>query len=147
MSRSLRVISILGFAVTIGSLITLATRHALFGESAIPVAAQILAISLMVWARATFGWRSFHAEGTPTEGGLVTTGPYKYVRHPIYAAVLYFAWAGVFSHLSVMNIVLGICAIGGAILRMVAEERLVATRYPEYEAYAKRTARVIPFLV
>ena len=31
---------------------------------------------------------------TRRRGGLVTTGPYRYVRHPIYAAATYFAWAG-----------------------------------------------------
>ena len=48
----------------------------------------------MVAARITFGRRSFHAAANPTEGGLVTTGPYAYIRHPIYAAILYFVWAG-----------------------------------------------------
>ena len=143
----LKLISILGFLVTIAAMVVLGARHALFGESLLPVGIQILSVLLMVWARVTFGWRSFHAAGTPTEGGLVTSGPYKYVRHPIYAAVLYFTWAGVLSHVSVMNIILGICAIGGAALRMVVEENLVAGRYPEYMAYANRTARVIPFLV
>ena len=147
MPRSLRLVSIFGFFVAIGAMVALAVRHALFGEGLLSIVIQILAISLMVWARVTFGWRSFHAAGTPTEGGLVTSGPYKYVRHPIYAAVLYFAWAGILSHVSVTNILLGICAIGGAVLRMEVEERLVAKRYPEYGAYAKRTARVIPFLV
>lgn len=143
----LRLISILGFLVTVAAMIVLAVRHALFGEGLLPVGIQILAVSLMVWARVTFGWRSFHAAATPTEGGLVTSGPYKYVRHPIYAAVLYFTWAGVLSHVSTMNIVLGICAIGGAALRMVPEEKLLTERHPEYAAYANRTARVIPFLV
>jgi protein-S-isoprenylcysteine O-methyltransferase Ste14 len=147
MSTSLRLISILGFFITIAAMIVLAMKHALFGEGLLPVGIQILAVSLMVWARVTFGRRSFHAAGTPTEGGLVTSGPYKYLRHPIYAAVLYFAWAGVLSHVSVVNIGLGICAIGGAVLRMVVEEKLVAERYPEYGAYANRTARIIPFLV
>jgi protein-S-isoprenylcysteine O-methyltransferase Ste14 len=142
-----RWISILGFLVTIAAVIVLGTRHALFGESLLPVGIQILAVSLMIWARATFGWRSFHPAGNPTEGGLVTSGPYRYVRHPIYAAVLYFTWAGVLSHASIMNVGLGICAIGGAVLRLVVEEKLVARRYPEYEAYANRTARVIPFLL
>jgi protein-S-isoprenylcysteine O-methyltransferase Ste14 len=147
MSTSLRLISILSFLITIAAMIVLAVRHSLFGESVLPICIQVLAVSLMVWARVTFGWRSFHPAGNPTEGGLVTSGPYRYVRHPIYAAVLYFTWTGVLSHLSVMNIVLGICAIGGAVLRMVVEEKLVAKRYPEYGAYANRTARVIPFLV
>ena len=143
----LRLISILGFLVTIAAIIVLGARHALFGESVLPVGIQILAVSLMVWARVTVGRRSFHAAGTPTEGGLVTSGPYKYLRHPIYAALLYFIWAGVLSHASVMNIVWGIGAIGGTALRMGVEEKLVARRYPEYLAYANRTARVILFLV
>jgi protein-S-isoprenylcysteine O-methyltransferase Ste14 len=147
MSTSLKVISILGFLVTIAALIVLAVRDALFGESLLPIAVQVFAVCLMIWARITFGRRSFHAAGSPTEGGLVTSGPYKYVRHPIYASVLYFGWAGVLSHVSITNILLGVCAIGGAVLRIVVEEKLVAERYPEYGAYANRTARVIPFLV
>jgi protein-S-isoprenylcysteine O-methyltransferase Ste14 len=139
--------SIFGFLVTIAALIGLGISHALFGESLLPIGIQILAASLMVWARATFGRRSFHPVANPTGGGLVTSGPYKYLRHPIYAAVLYFCWAGVLSHLSATNVALGMCALGGAVLRMVAEEKLVMKRYPEYAAYAHRTARVIPFLV
>jgi protein-S-isoprenylcysteine O-methyltransferase Ste14 len=140
-------ISILGFIVTIATIIVLGTRDALFGESLLPVGIQILAVSLMIWARATFGGRSFHPAGNPTEGGLVTSGPYRFLRHPIYAAVLYFTWAGVLSHASIMNVGLGICAIGGSAMRMVVEENLLARRYPEYEAYANRTARVFPFLL
>jgi protein-S-isoprenylcysteine O-methyltransferase Ste14 len=94
----------------------------------------------------TFGGRSFHAAARPTEGGVVTSGPYRYVRHPIYAAVIYFTWAGILSHLSILNLVLGICAIAGAGLRIVAEEKLLVDRYPEYKRYANRTKRIIPFL-
>jgi protein-S-isoprenylcysteine O-methyltransferase Ste14 len=143
----LRLISIIGFLVMVAALIGLGIGHALFGESPLPIGIQILAVLLMVWARVAFGRRSFHPAANPTEGGLVTTGPYKYLRHPIYAAVLYFGWAGVLSHLSAMSVALGICALGGTLLRMVAEEKLVAESYPEYAAYANRTARVIPFLV
>jgi protein-S-isoprenylcysteine O-methyltransferase Ste14 len=35
----------------------------------------------------------------------------------------------------------------GLAVRMVAEERLVAERYPEYLAYAARTKRIIPFIL
>jgi hypothetical protein len=40
----------------------------------------------------TFGARSFHAGANPTDGGVVTAGPYRFFRHPIYAAILYFLW-------------------------------------------------------
>jgi len=144
---NLKWVSILGFLIGIAAIIGLAVVHALFGESVFPILVQILAVALMVWARATYGWRSFHAVGNPTKGGLVMTGPYRYVRHPIYASVIYFTWAGVLSHLSVLTFGLGLLAIGGAAMRIVTEEKLVAERYPEYAAYANRTARVIPFFV
>jgi protein-S-isoprenylcysteine O-methyltransferase Ste14 len=145
-SMAFNLTSMAGLVVMIAAMIALIWGHSLFGESPIPIGAQIVAFSLMVWARMTFGGRSFHAAATPTEGGVVTSGPYRYVRHPIYAAVIYFTWAGILSHLSILNLVLGICAIAGAGLRIAAEEKLLVDRYPEYKRYANRTKRIIPFL-
>ena len=110
------------------------------------IVVQVLALGLMVYARITFGLRSFNASATPTEGGLVTSGPYKYWRHPIYAAALYLTWAGVLTHLSLINFLIGLIPTFGLGLRMYAEERLLTETYPSYPAYAARTKRVIPFI-
>ena len=122
-------------------------RHALFGDNPVAMLIQVLAALLMLWARLTLGWRSFHAAANPTSGGIITTGPYRFFRHPIYAAIVYFVWAGVFSHASILTACLA--AVGTAMLgvRMVTEERLLVTRYPEYAAYAARTKQVVPFVV
>lgn len=100
----------------------------------------------MLWARVTFGMRSFHADARPTAGGLVTTGPYRYVRHPIYAAICLFIWTGVVAHLSPLTIGLGIVATGGILIRIRCEETLVTELYPEYRDYSARTKRLIPGL-
>jgi protein-S-isoprenylcysteine O-methyltransferase Ste14 len=143
----LKPLSILGLVVMIAALIVLVGSHSLFAESPIPIGVQILAFSLMIWARMTFGGRSFHAAANPTEGGVVTSGPYRYVRHPIYAAALLFTWTGILSHFSILNLILGICAVTGAGLRMAAEEKLLVEHYPDYKEYANRTKRIIPFLI
>jgi len=143
----LKVISIVGFVIMIVALLLLLKIHSLLGENVIAITVQVLAVGLMIWARVAFGRRSFHAPGNPTEGGLVTSGPYRYIRHPIYAAVLYFIWAGVLSHLSIETLALGICGLLGAGMRMFVEERMLKERYPEYREYAHRTRRLIPFLV
>src|SRR5690242_9779288 len=96
----LKAISLSSFALMALALLGLFFSDSLFSRSPSVIGVQCLAAALMIWARLTFGLRSFHATANPTEGGLVTTGPYRFIRHPIYTAVCLFAWAGVFSHLS-----------------------------------------------
>lgn len=141
-----RILSLAGLAASFCALTALLLRGALLAAWAPGLAVQGLALALMVWARVTFGLRSFHAAAAPTEGGLVTTGPYRYLRHPIYAAALYLTWAGVLTHLSPANFLLGLVPAAGLGARMLAEERLLSARYPGYAAYARRTARMIPFI-
>ena len=143
---SLKTLSVVGFVIMVTAIVAMFYRRWLLGTGPITAGVQVVAILLMIWARMTFGHRSFHAVANPTEGGLVTTGPYHYLRHPIYAAVLWFVMSGAAAHLSLESILLALVLVAGAALRIYAEERLVVQRYPEYVAYAARTPRVIPFL-
>jgi protein-S-isoprenylcysteine O-methyltransferase Ste14 len=143
----LKYISVLGYVIIVMAFVTLISRESILATGIPGIAVQILSILLMIWARATFGGRSFHAAADPTEGGLVTTGPYQYIRHPIYAAALYFMWAGIFSHMSITNLGVGLFGTAGVVVRIIAEETLVQKRYPEYAAYAEKTKRIIPFII
>jgi protein-S-isoprenylcysteine O-methyltransferase Ste14 len=143
----LKLISVVGFLLMVAALLLLLKDNCLFGGNVFGVAVQVLAVCLMIWARVVFGKRSFHAVGNTTKGELVTSGPYRYVRHPIYAAALYFIWAGVLTHLTILTAALGACAIVGAGMRTFVEERFLRQQYPEYAEYANRTRRLIPFLV
>ena len=122
-------------------------RHEILARSWVGIAIQALAILLMVTARLTFGRRSFHAAANPTAGGLVMTGPYRFWRHPIYSAVLYFMWAAALDYHSESAIVAAMLVTVGAAGRMYAEETLLVTAYPDYAAYSARTARVVPFVL
>jgi protein-S-isoprenylcysteine O-methyltransferase Ste14 len=73
--------------------------------------------------------------------------PYRYLRHPIYAAVLWFTWTGALSHVSASNAGLAVLGTVGAAIRIMAEERFLRLQYPEYAAYAARTKRVVPFIL
>jgi len=139
--------SIAATAVLPITIVGLFVQQALFATRPGLVVVQVLAVILVLWARITFGMRSLHYAANPTGGGLVTSGPYRFVRHPIYAAILFFIWAGVASRTTLLSVGLGILVSAATALRIVAEERLVTARYPEYAAYAARTKRVIPFFV
>ncbi|MGH8092321.1 MAG: methyltransferase family protein [Chthoniobacterales bacterium] len=142
----MRGLSILGFVLIVIALVALLKIHALFSPKPWVIALQVAAALLMLWARVTFGMRSFHADAKPTAGGLVTSGPYRYIRHPIYAAICMFIWAGVLAHLSPLTILLGFLATVGVLVRLRCEETLVTERYPEYRDYAARTKRLVPGL-
>ena len=143
---SLRNASLAGYFILVVSLVLLVIQNAIFAAGVIPIFVQGMAVIIMVWARTTFGRRSFHAGAEPTQGGLITSGPYKYIRHPIYASILYFMWAAIYSHPADLTILLGIIGTLGLSLRIYAEEKLVVVQYPQYEEYAARTKRIIPYL-
>ena len=142
----MRTVSLAGLILMVAAIVGLLLTHALVSHSPVVIGVQVAAAALVLWARVTFGRRSFHAAANPTEGGLVTTGPYHYIRHPIYTGVCVFSWGGVLANMSVLSVALGGLLVLGAVLRMLMEERLVAQRYPTYRQYAQATKRMVPYV-
>lgn len=140
--------SFAAFWVMVGAIVAvnLLAGH-IFARHPAMLLCQTAALFLMLAARFTFGLRSFHAAATATEGGLVSKGPYRYWRHPIYASVIYFALADAIDHFTIPIAMLSCVIIAGGIARMVIEERMLVVRYPEYRAYMARTKRLIPFVI
>lgn len=78
---------------------------------------------------------------------VVSTGPYKYVRHPLYAGFVLFAlgtplllgsWSGVLG---------GLILISMMAWRAVHEEQMLFQELPGYEAYMQRVRyRLIPYV-
>jgi len=101
-----------------------------------------------IWARLTLGrnWSGAMASlGEDHE--LVQSGPYRYVRHPIYTGFLLAMLAtavtlGTLS--SYLAVIVGLVAFR---LRIGIEETLLLAQFPQaYPAYRKRTAALIPGL-
>jgi protein-S-isoprenylcysteine O-methyltransferase Ste14 len=142
-----KAISIFATVVLMLSAGALALRQGLLANGPVSASLQVAGLLLMLWARFTFGLRSFHYAANPTQGALVTSGPYRYVRNPIYAAAWLIIWIGVAVQWSLPNACLGVVIAGGLALRIACEEQLLRATYPEYEEYAKRTKRLVPFVI
>ncbi len=142
-----KLVSLFGYILLLIAVVYLLINKFLIAENIVGITIQILSVALMIWARFTLGGRSFHLFSNPTEGELVTSGPYKYFRHPIYAAVFYFTWTGVIFHISLLTFAFGILASIGAGIRIYSEEKLLKEKYPNYSEYSEKTKRIIPFIL
>ncbi len=76
---------------------------------------------------------------------VVSTGPYHYVRHPMYAAVIPYALGTSLLLGSWYGLLLGLILVVGIALRAVLEERTVRAELPGYDAYmAQVKYRLVP---
>ena len=109
----------------------------------------VSAIGLLLGFWAVVTMRLDNLSVTPDvrrDAQLVTSGPYKVIRHPMYSAVLLtfipFVLDRPFPELTV--IFLGL--VTTLFIKMNYEEKLLTAHFKEYEAYAKKSWRIIPFL-
>lgn len=142
----LKILSVLATIGMAGGVLELLFQHFLFSSNALVIACQIGAALLMLWARKELGLRSLHASANPTRGGLVTGGPYRHVRHPIYTSVCLFVWAGALGNISTRSMIIATVLLFSALVRMFCEEMLIIDTYPEYADYMATTWRMIPYI-
>jgi protein-S-isoprenylcysteine O-methyltransferase Ste14 len=104
-------------------------------------------IAFAMWARMVIG-RNWGTPMTLKQGHeLVTTGPYAYVRHPIYSGVL----LAMFGSVLVMSLLWIVVLLLNGLQFIYAarrEEQLMLKTFPdEYAHYMQRTKMIIPFVM
>ena len=103
-------------------------------------------IALVVWSRATLG-RSFTPYPRPIDGGTqVSNGPYRFVRHPIYTAVILVlaGWALLWQSPLAAALVVVLAVLLDFKARR--EEAWLAQSYPGYADYKRRTKKLLPYI-
>ncbi len=108
---------------------------------------EIAGVALGIWALVVMGWRNMNITPTVKAGArLVTEGPYRIIRHPMYAAVLLVAWPLIIGQYSLFRFAAGVILTIDLVLKLFYEESLLKNHFPEYAVYMKTTYRLIPFL-
>lgn len=118
---------------------------------------EVRALGLVLAAAGLFfiGWSHVHlgVEFDTTIGAsghqkLVTSGPYHYVRHPLYVAfLLFFVGAGTVAGAWIVSVAGTALFVLLMTARLRAEERFLLERFGEvYRDYAARTPRFFPRL-
>ncbi len=134
-----------GFIAVLGLLVLPAVRARAVSPGAWSLA--LAGLALGVWALSANRPGNFNIRPAPrADGQLVRTGPYRWIRHPMYTAVLACgaacawaagSWVG-WSNWLALTVVL--------LVKALIEERWITRAHPDYADYAAHSRRFLPGL-
>lgn len=108
---------------------------------------EIAGGALLTWAVFTMGLRHLRTHPEVSPGApLLTRGPYRWIRHPMYAGVLLGMAALVLERPTWERALLWLSLLAALLAKLTVEESLLKQRFPDYAEYCRRTKRLVPFL-
>lgn len=108
--------------------------------------AEILLCLIGLWSALLLN-KNFSVLPVPVKNAvLIKSGPYKYVRHPIYTVVILLALIWITGKFSYINLFVWIALIVVFIVKMDYEEKKMSGKFPEYKNYIKNSKKLIPFI-
>jgi len=106
-------------------------------SNALVLAATLASIIVVLWLGRAFSI-------LPQARELVTGGPYRFVRHPLYLAEFVALFGLAFQFALPWSLLFWVFAAAAQFPRMHFEERALRRSFPAYADYAARTARLAP---
>jgi protein-S-isoprenylcysteine O-methyltransferase Ste14 len=104
----------------------------------------VAGLSVTASALYTLGY-SLSPFPTPRSGArLITSGAFRYVRHPIYTGIIFILGGISIYTMHIPRLLVTACLLVLFRFKSAYEETLLTKRYPGYEAYAKRVGRFLP---
>ena len=108
---------------------------------------ELLGILLMTWAILTMRVTKVNVFPEVRAGSrLVTNGPYRWIRHPMYTALLLITLALLCESFSYWRGFWWILLSADLVAKLFHEERFLGEMFDDYEAYRLRTWRLVPWM-
>jgi len=125
----------------------IAVTGSLFPSHEFLLMIELLGLGLGIWAVYSMRLGNFNIVPDPlARSKLVTTGPYRLIRHPMYLALLLTTLPLVINEVDLFRIVIWLVLLFNLLLKLNYEENLLVTELVGYEQYIRKSARLIPFL-
>ena len=111
------------------------------------IALTVIGLGFSVWARSHLGKNWSSIVMIKEEHRLIRTGPYRFVRNPMYTGMLT-AYIGVVIALGILAALFAFVMVIGAIwIKISAEEELLLEQFgEEYDQYRRDVKAIIPFI-
>lgn len=111
------------------------------------IALTVAGLGFAVWARAYLGTNWSGAVTVKVGHELVRTGPYRWVRHPIYSGMIMAMLGTALDRQQLRGLVAVVLLYAGFVIKSRIEERAMVSVFgAEYEEYKRSTGAIIPKL-
>src|SRR5262245_17663152 len=117
-------------------------------EAWLGAAIVLIGLAITLWARYALGSNWSGAVTFKQDHELIVSGPYRYVRHPIYTGILLMAMGTAVLSARVSSFAFCVILLVGLWFKLRAEERLMTEHFPEaYPRYRQRVRALMPFVL
>jgi protein-S-isoprenylcysteine O-methyltransferase Ste14 len=129
-----------------GWLPPLLTRRLVSGAEAPDLGMLLVAAGLAfsVWARWHLGRNWSSTVTVKQDHSLIRSGPYRFVRHPIYSGMLLALLGTALAIGEARGFVGAALILVGFVVKLRVEEARMRETFPEYAEYCRHTARLVP---
>lgn len=119
----------------------------IFPDNKLLLAVEFLGLALGSWAVFVMGIGNFNVTPDPLKSSrLVTRGPYRFIRHPMYLALLLVTLPLVATKFSVLRLAIWLVLFIDLVVKLNYEEGILMTRLEGYRDYKQRSYHLIPFI-
>lgn len=126
---------------------TLAYEEKYFSIRVTALVVYLIFSWFQIWAYKTLGDYYSQEIAIKKEHKIISSGPYKIIRHPQYLSQIFVDLAGAFATLSFILFPLSLIQIPYLILRAKEEEKLFAKYLPnDFNAYRVNSGFMLPFI-
>jgi protein-S-isoprenylcysteine O-methyltransferase Ste14 len=99
------------------------------------------------WALLQMPRSSFSVHPLPKkEGRLQTQGPYRFLRHPMYTAVLLTCMGWLHNRGGITNLLALMLLTSVFLIKIKLEEQYLSSKFGDYKVYQQKTKRLIPWV-
>jgi len=108
---------------------------------------QILGIAIALWGILTIQIGNFNIQPEVKSNSLITKGPYKIIRNPMYTGIIFIFLPIVIKSYNTINVSIYILLIITLLLKIFSEEHFLEQKFgTEYKLYKKSTYRLFPYI-
>jgi protein-S-isoprenylcysteine O-methyltransferase Ste14 len=134
-------------AIQVICLVFIFISGSLFADHPVLLILEVAGFILGIWAVAIMDVCNLNiAPYIKKDAHLVTDGPYRLIRHPMYAAALLIIWPLIIDQFSLWRLIAALILTVDLLTKMLFEEALLKEHFAEYQSYMKKTKRLIPFV-